>query len=1153
MSLSKSNPCGFNLLQLCSRGNAILAELFRLSERIPSIFYLDSKEDISLYKKIIFDFSYLDKIDLYEYEIHSNPELSDIDTDFPQIHGTIIKRIFKLFESIAKYYQDLMGFIDEVQEGVFLQYSFENILQDGEMRQVLCESIYLFGCMLLLLDVHFPGVIRERIIISFYRYNGGSDLDNFNDVLHLCRRTDYDSTKVEQKKGYPEKFFNRFEIPKSLVRMVVGSLRSCDLYELLSAYPDADHRTVALSRQSAVLVVILYFDDSILNNDHSAMRSIVDKFFTDNWVISIYMGHLFDLQVQWRYYKAAKDALNNTLNGNLVLLNDRYASEFEACIKELDDLLVEGVLSEEYVLSHIQPLIDIVRRSNVTLRYYLLTMNAYSSKYREKALGTMNKNQLLNLLLKTSELEHELIDIIERVLKTSEDRFAQLKKRASTAILELGTFFNGSSNLQGITKNDAIVKWSSDISNNILSVNMNDSMNASRTIDRLIFAIADIETKTSDVERSVPKQLRTDARDYLKKMHRILLVSKSNLTKIRIATDLSYAWRVLPVFVTLIQQRIEADAKLIIPLRSLFLKLVSVLDLPLMRITQSQSDDLVSVANVYSSMLLRFVKNILQIIPEAIFKHLNTIAQILQTELKPLESEIPRNSILDVAQTDVRFKLANLTNDVCVLARGILAMKKTFVGAVELNPKEMLLDGIKRELVKQISFCLNDLVFNKKGNDFDEVVAKVRNRLISLQTSLEYIQDYATLPGMHVWYTQYDRVVNFFVDKECSKFLAISPSSAMYDDDLDIPIFNHIDDRLSFVGRLVDILINPLLEDSTTFVLHHLAFMNRETRAYVLGLHNLFDIINGLGQTMLNGIDRYLGFHTVAQLNIFYRKCLKRLDPAVREGFSNAWLSFYPLKCQPKHPKLYESIKNWTSVWYKRYTPYVMRMGINTLFRFLIRVETSYVSNSKALHLKNSLKVVNNALFRDFKEKIEHKDSCDYFPGGSDDQPFNFEFLSLFKDMLSCVGLEDPLITISRLPPTFPFIEIILFGMLLHSLERLIVDPSWGTLVWDDKRWVTLDGTILAVGFGVILKQFHQGSSERFFGICFQYIRWLIFENETNQLRLLNKKEFGIDLPEECIKLCIFLQTMLLFGKFDVDSMFKSLPKMVFERFFVKK
>lgn len=62
-----------------------------------------------------------------------------------------------------------------------------------------------------------------------------------------------------------------------------------------------------------MLYVCLYFSSDILNNHTAKMREIVDKYFPDNWVISVYMGIIVNLIDAWQPYKAAMNALNNTL------------------------------------------------------------------------------------------------------------------------------------------------------------------------------------------------------------------------------------------------------------------------------------------------------------------------------------------------------------------------------------------------------------------------------------------------------------------------------------------------------------------------------------------------------------------------------------------------------------------------------------------------------------------------------------------------------------------------------------------------------------------------------------------------------------------------------------------------------------------------
>lgn len=74
---------------------------------------------------------------------------------------------------------------------------------------------------------------------------------------------------------------------KTFINMVIGRLRSDDIYNQISAYPLPEHRSVALATQASMLYTVLYFAPSILHNQTAKMREIVDKYFPDNWVCSL--------------------------------------------------------------------------------------------------------------------------------------------------------------------------------------------------------------------------------------------------------------------------------------------------------------------------------------------------------------------------------------------------------------------------------------------------------------------------------------------------------------------------------------------------------------------------------------------------------------------------------------------------------------------------------------------------------------------------------------------------------------------------------------------------------------------------------------------------------------------------------------------------
>ena len=89
------------------------------------------------------------------------------------------------------------------------------------------------------------------------------------------------------------------------------------------------------------------------------MREIVDKYFCDNWVISIYMGHIVWLPEAWEQYKAAKAAITNTTaNAEVKKIAGRHGQLMRSLIPKLEQLLTEGTITQESLLDNINKVFD---------------------------------------------------------------------------------------------------------------------------------------------------------------------------------------------------------------------------------------------------------------------------------------------------------------------------------------------------------------------------------------------------------------------------------------------------------------------------------------------------------------------------------------------------------------------------------------------------------------------------------------------------------------------------------------------------------------------------------------------------------------------------------------------------------------------------
>ena len=122
------------------------------------------------------------------------------------------------------------------------------------------------------------------------------------------------------------------------------------------------------------------------------------------------------------------------------------------------------------------------------------------------------------------------------------------------------------------------------------------------------------------------------------------------------------------------------------------------------------------------------------------FTMLAGIVQIQTNTLRELPLRAEKDKLKEYAQLDERYQVARLTHDISIFTESMLMMKTTLVGIIkvsldkwwwlshiefpfQLDPKKVLEDGIRKELVKQVAHALhNGLIFNPRAkvrrNDF---------------------------------------------------------------------------------------------------------------------------------------------------------------------------------------------------------------------------------------------------------------------------------------------------------------------------------------------------------------------------------------------------------------------------------------------------
>lgn len=452
--------------------------------------------------------------------------------------------------------------------------------------------------MLLIVDIKFESSIRERLLIGYVRYSAQKSYmeSNIDDVCKLLRSTGYANGKPKPN-NYPEAYFARFKLNPSIINQIIGRLRTDDLYNQMSVYPLPEHRSHALSNQAAMLYILLYFKPDILHNEQAIMREVVDKFFPDNWIISIYMGSLIvNLAEVWEPYKAAKSALANTLVvTNIKQQSVNHMAKLNECIKEVkqnylnEGFLTQGLLSFliyysnyigflllEYLLTHLNKVLALLRQANCTLKWSILhtsyTNPVVESNKRLKLIRDQvhkdfqfDANKILDLLLNLSQLEFNVREIYKKMIEQKQTQWESLKKEACERTKELSEVFSGTKPLTRIAKNENLEKWFLLISGKIDALNFETSgaNSTGRDITQLVNAIQEV-LHFHEIDKNLQvRQFVQDTASFLMQMINTCNIKDDAIVQMQIISDMSYALQLIDNFTNEMQSLIKNKPSLV--------------------------------------------------------------------------------------------------------------------------------------------------------------------------------------------------------------------------------------------------------------------------------------------------------------------------------------------------------------------------------------------------------------------------------------------------------------------------------------------------------------------------------------------------------------------------------------------------------------
>lgn len=156
------------------------------------------------------------------------------------------------------------------------------------------------------------------------------------------------------------------------------------------------------------------------------------------------------------------------------------------------------------------------------------------------------------------------------------------------------------------------------------------------------------------------------------------------------------------------------------------------------------------------------------------------------------------------------------------------------MGIIKLDPRQLLEDGIRKELVRQLTTAMHDaLVFRTgKVDDFESRLTDLGRRLDGFRQAFEYIQDILGVYGLKIWQEEMSRIIHYQVEQECNSFLkkkVYDWQSTYQSDAIPIPQFPPLQERptsgangkevsVNFMGRLARELLCQTDPRTTVYV-----------------------------------------------------------------------------------------------------------------------------------------------------------------------------------------------------------------------------------------------------------------------------------------------------------------------------------------------
>lgn len=217
-------------------------------------------------------------------------------------------------------------------------------------------------------------------------------------------------------------------------------------------------------------------------------------------------------------------------------------------------------------------------------------------------------------------------------------------------------------------------------------------------------------------------------------------------------------------------------------------------------------------------------------------------------------------------------------------------MENLFVGGVEVNPRKLMDDGLRKEMVQHISELMNNILQFDFSADNETSASMMKHRgsamksleslskrLNGFRNALTCIEDFVAIHGSKIWHNELSRIVSYNVEQEVNKYLlkkVLDSDSKFQSKIVPIPRFPKTQNEptcVNFMGRVMSMFVKITETQFTTYSLERGGWFMSDSDKEVCGLKSAALLRDAIGVYGMVGIDRLLSYRILHELHRFVK------------------------------------------------------------------------------------------------------------------------------------------------------------------------------------------------------------------------------------------------------------------------------------------